>query len=364
MHELFKNAGVQHKRPSKKITRLRKRKNKPAASAVVGVNIRLDPLDDDEMEMDGAHGASEDEMQLDDDSLDHQYTPERKYICLLIFRYADHQQPSEVSYLRHFDRQVLEHNTAQAVVPGSAEAPLRCDTCDDCGVVWKCTREGCTMKICVQRNSPGCIKLLGKVRQESFVCPRCMRAMRIPMPYKVESYIQGKVFIERSDNPLWATFLTWVGYRGFGADVRSLQKGNNRPKAIAKDLQWLKDTEYKSDILLFIDTHSEVYTGNLQVEKINRQAICAPITDVIMSYLGQSFVEALAKTHEAVETGLKVVRGLTILTCGPTVRITESFARLKALVTESLFDFVLAFAGQSTMDYLVTMPLARFVENV
>ncbi|EIW73733.1 hypothetical protein CONPUDRAFT_170443 [Coniophora puteana RWD-64-598 SS2] len=65
-----------------------------------------------------------------------------------------------------------------------------------------------------------------------------------------------------------------------------------------------------------------------------------------------------------VSRGLKVTRGLVLLSCGPSVRNHASFLRLHSLVSQSLFDFVLSFGGQSTLDHQIVVPLTSFVRNV
>lgn len=41
------------------------------------------------------------------------------------------------------------------------------------------------MAICIQENGAGCLKLLDKgMKAKDFVCPRCMRAQRKPMPVR------------------------------------------------------------------------------------------------------------------------------------------------------------------------------------
>ena len=41
------------------------------------------------------------------------------------------------------------------------------------------------MALCIQDNSAGCIKLLDRtMKAKDFVCPRCMRAKRRPMPVR------------------------------------------------------------------------------------------------------------------------------------------------------------------------------------
>ncbi|KAG1879693.1 hypothetical protein C8R48DRAFT_589568, partial [Suillus tomentosus] len=57
-------------------------------------------------------------------------------------------------------------------------------------------------------------------------------------------------------------------------------------------------------------------------------------------------------------------RGLVVCSCGSTGRIPRSAQLLRRMVEEDIFDFVLAFAGVSTMDAVVVPALNRFVENV
>ncbi|KAG1886467.1 hypothetical protein F4604DRAFT_1571705, partial [Suillus subluteus] len=57
-------------------------------------------------------------------------------------------------------------------------------------------------------------------------------------------------------------------------------------------------------------------------------------------------------------------RGLVICSCGSTGRLPESVKLLKRLVRDDIFDFVLTFAGVSTMDPVVVPALNRFIENV
>ncbi|KAG1816609.1 hypothetical protein EV424DRAFT_1324833 [Suillus variegatus] len=58
------------------------------------------------------------------------------------------------------------------------------------------------------------------------------------------------------------------------------------------------------------------------------------------------------------------VRGLVICSCGSTGRVPQSAQLLKLIVERDIFDFVLAFAGVSTMDAVVVPALNRFIENI
>ncbi|KAG2128359.1 uncharacterized protein EDB93DRAFT_1096033 [Suillus bovinus] len=58
------------------------------------------------------------------------------------------------------------------------------------------------------------------------------------------------------------------------------------------------------------------------------------------------------------------IRGLVVCACGSTGRVTESINSLKRLVELDIFDFVLSFAGVSTIDTLVVPAINRFIENV
>ncbi|KAG1719708.1 uncharacterized protein EDB91DRAFT_1065368, partial [Suillus paluster] len=57
-------------------------------------------------------------------------------------------------------------------------------------------------------------------------------------------------------------------------------------------------------------------------------------------------------------------RGLVICSCGSTGRVNGSVTSLKRMVERDLFDFVLTFAGVSTLDSVVVPALNRFIENV
>ncbi|KAG1724836.1 hypothetical protein EDD22DRAFT_789835, partial [Suillus occidentalis] len=57
-------------------------------------------------------------------------------------------------------------------------------------------------------------------------------------------------------------------------------------------------------------------------------------------------------------------RGLVICACGATGRLAQSALMLKRIVERDVFDFVLTFAGVSTLDSVVVPALNRFIENV
>ncbi|KAG1843316.1 hypothetical protein DFJ58DRAFT_665394, partial [Suillus subalutaceus] len=57
-------------------------------------------------------------------------------------------------------------------------------------------------------------------------------------------------------------------------------------------------------------------------------------------------------------------RGLVICACGSTGRVAESAMLLRRIVESDIFDFILTFAGVSTMDSVVVPALNRFIENV
>lgn len=58
------------------------------------------------------------------------------------------------------------------------------------------------------------------------------------------------------------------------------------------------------------------------------------LLQLIFSYFGDTFMKALAETNNLIEQGYTIVRGITLMSCGPSVRFHESFARLRVLVEE------------------------------
>lgn len=55
------------------------------------------------------------------------------------------------------------------------------------------------MTICIQENGVGCLKLLDKgLKAKDFICPRCMRAQRKPMPVRHASPLRIPMLIHVS----------------------------------------------------------------------------------------------------------------------------------------------------------------------
>ncbi|KAG2045547.1 hypothetical protein BDR06DRAFT_900559 [Suillus hirtellus] len=73
--------------------------------------------------------------------------------------------------------------------------------------------------------------------------------------------------------------------------------------------------------------------------------------------------QAIASINNNSDIG-PCIRGLVICACGSTGRINDSVNLLTNMVKCDLFDFVLTFAGVSTMDSVVVPALNRFIENV
>ncbi|KAG2063551.1 hypothetical protein BDR04DRAFT_1037639 [Suillus decipiens] len=74
-------------------------------------------------------------------------------------------------------------------------------------------------------------------------------------------------------------------------------------------------------------------------------------------------MEAIAAINKSTGAG-PCIRGLVICCCGSTGRLTTSANVLKRLVEQDIFDFILTFAGVSTIDTIVVPALNRFIENV
>ncbi|KAF8444458.1 hypothetical protein L210DRAFT_3394051, partial [Boletus edulis BED1] len=202
--------------------------------------------------------------------------------------------------------------------------------------------------------------------------------------YKAESYIHYHKYLHHTTNPLWGAFLSLRNESTYCEDMlircllehfpqqtenlhivkRPIKLGNNRPSAVLNNIHWMERAKFFSDILLYIDTHADSTTGNVVIRGLQNNHRCATIRQMIFSYFGEEFIKALAQTKAIIREGYTIVRGITLMTCGPAVRFHDSFAWLRALVDESLFDFVLAFGGSGTIGFLVTPTLLCFVENI
>ncbi|KAI9459596.1 hypothetical protein HD554DRAFT_2041823, partial [Boletus coccyginus] len=187
-------------------------------------------------------------------------------------------------------------------------------------------------------NGAGCIKLLDStMKAKDFVCPRCMRAKRKPMPYKTESYIHHHTYLQHTENPLWAAFLSLGNESTYCEDMltrcllehfsqerenqscvpeltalklhilkRPIRTGNNRPSAVHNDIMWMEKAKWLSDVLLYIDTHAESTTGNLIVGGSRNNRKCATIHQLIFSYFGDPFIKALAETDALIGQGYTI----------------------------------------------------------
>ncbi|KAG2088850.1 uncharacterized protein F5147DRAFT_587452 [Suillus discolor] len=90
-------------------------------------------------------------------------------------------------------------------------------------------------------------------------------------------------------------------------------------------------------------------------------------TKLLDNYIGGTNLKSATQAISSINIKSGVgpcVRGLIICSCGSTGRVNQSAQLLKLIVERDIFDFVLAFAGVSTMDVVVVPALNRFIENV
>ncbi|KIK31875.1 hypothetical protein CY34DRAFT_19482 [Suillus luteus UH-Slu-Lm8-n1] len=281
-------------------------------------------------------------------------------------------------------------------VPVTVPSEMKDPILDVGSYIWKCTNAACGVLACVAKapHDHGCIDAtpdeltnVAPVDSSNFQCPQCHREAETPMPYKISGYAVRQEFTFRNYNPLLAIFLSWSGFgQDYAGDIvrrtlqeqfrrvpsrlriatRKLKANNNRPHAMSPDFEWLEGINYKGNVLIFIDTHSDTSTGNLVVSGNATNSNSLPVHELLQNYLGDNLRTAsqhIANINAKLGAG-PFVRGIIVSSCGSAGRVPESIARLKRLVEMNIFDFVFTFAGVYTVDSLVVPALSRFVENV
>ncbi|KAG9312769.1 hypothetical protein JVU11DRAFT_7206 [Chiua virens] len=152
-----------------------------------------------------------------------------------------------------------------------------------------------------------------------------------------------------------------------------------------------------ANTFIVIDTHSEERTGRLQWTDRARRPMNSPASEVVHKFVGQPLLEqakgAAVQARLCIQPGSArswydgspFSRGgwrvLFLATCAPVMRIGESFADVRGLVeryvicccwdvgdvkqrTSDVFDFVLGFAGSSTIPTQVKNAVGRVIERL
>ncbi|KAG9312768.1 hypothetical protein JVU11DRAFT_7205 [Chiua virens] len=135
-----------------------------------------------------------------------------------------------------------------------------------------------------------------------------------------------------------------------------------------------------ANTFIVIDTHSEARTGRLQWTDRARRPMNSPASEVVHKFVGQPLLEqakgAAVQARLCIQPGSARSwydgspfsrggwRGLFLVTPGPAMRIGESFADVRGLVESDIFDFVLGFAGSSTLPTQVQNALSRVIERL
>ncbi|KAG2036334.1 hypothetical protein BDR03DRAFT_983107 [Suillus americanus] len=243
------------------------------------------------------------------------------------------------------------------------------------------------------------------VTERSFLCPLCHRDNGIAMTYRVQGYSVQQDFLHRNYFPLLGIFLSWSGFRSpYASNIIkstleehykrdksrvhipfcigrvnnsdhqeihmttcSLKAGNNRPSAMDPYFEWLKNINHEGNLLIFVNTHSDTKTGNLVVSGNVENPESVPIHELLSNYIGDGNLKVATKAITAINNDSGVgpcVRGLVISACGSMGRLTRSAMLLRRIVECDIFDFVLTFAGISTMDLVMVPVLNQFIKNV
>ncbi|KAG2062972.1 hypothetical protein BDR04DRAFT_1164401 [Suillus decipiens] len=137
---------------------------------------------------------------------------------------------------------------------------------------------------------------------------------------------------------------------------------------------------FPPNIFLVVDTHSDEFTGMLQHTGGQTSGTSTTITEILVAYLGEKFVQVMNKSSKIArsdETVKKTIngkqwsdltpcarggwRGLAMVSCGPAIRVSHHFEAVKALVENNFVDFVVAFGGSGTLPSMVSDAMRRFV---
>ncbi|KAH7917488.1 hypothetical protein BV22DRAFT_1042327 [Leucogyrophana mollusca] len=137
-----------------------------------------------------------------------------------------------------------------------------------------------------------------------------------------------------------------------------LMAGGNRPHLVKNDIDWIMASSTPPNTLLYVDTHSDVATGQIIYGGSAPRHLAAALAEIIDAFYGKQLQPILRGLHST------SIRGLVLLTCGSAIRVPTGHQALTELVESGTFDFVLAFAGHSTIDHLVGPGILKFVESV
>ncbi|EIW74103.1 hypothetical protein CONPUDRAFT_78265 [Coniophora puteana RWD-64-598 SS2] len=272
-------------------------------------------------------------------------------------------EPSFPTWCTSMVDPVLEIATYQESAlsaPASSGNPS-CSICEGTNNVWTCTENGCSTAVCVKAdNQFGCIFNV-RVGKEAFFCPRCVQLKFLPLPYIMRTKPCDRRLMKGAECPLWAGFLTW-GHDGEYAQDLSLlmliesfslspenlsifvgklkKKKQGHQQLVRPSLKWIRDRNGFSNMMLFINAHSYGDTGRLLAAGTPAKPDTQYVTDSCLA-VGPVFATN------------------TVLQYSATLLRSKYFH-----IHRSVFNFVFAFSGRTTMEKQVSLALSKFVFNV
>ncbi|KIK39218.1 hypothetical protein CY34DRAFT_108333 [Suillus luteus UH-Slu-Lm8-n1] len=153
------------------------------------------------------------------------------------------------------------------------------------------------------------------VTEKTFKCPQCYCGSGQPVPYKICGYLVHQDYLHHNYFPLLAIFLSWSGFGSpytsnnvqamlreqFNIDqsrlhiaTRSLKAGNNCPSTMKPHFNWLAKVNYKGNLLLYINTHSDTDMGDLVMAGNQKDLLSVPIYKLLDNYIGHNNLKVLS----------------------------------------------------------------------
>ncbi|KAI9568139.1 hypothetical protein HD554DRAFT_2172537 [Boletus coccyginus] len=135
-----------------------------------------------------------------------------------------------------------------------------------------------------------------------------------------------------------------------------------------------------ANVFVVVDTHSDAQSGALKYAGRASSPQYSPASEVVREFVTpQLLAEMKSAAARARLSGKPATaaswyddspysrggwRGLLLSTCAPTMRVGDSFRGVRKLVEDDDFDFVIGFAGSSTLPTQVRNALSQVIERM
>ncbi|KAG1818610.1 uncharacterized protein BJ212DRAFT_1298680 [Suillus subaureus] len=193
---------------------------------------------------------------------------------------------------------------------------LHCVYCTDVGShIWACIglEMPCDIMICVATTEfkHGCVDATHNpltrsplMTKDTFMCPQCYRSKDMAIPYMVHCYtIQSRFLM-------------------------------HNPALFLDDFRWVTDQNNHCNILVFINTYTDMSMGNLVALGGTNNSVSITPWEMLENYIGDHFQRAsqVIRTINTSHGDKPFMHGLVLCSCGPTGQISNSVTLLKKMV--------------------------------